>query len=369
MYYLFSKISKYNALEAIHLCDDDEYIENPKLASGVYPMGTLLSYSMKMLKSWIKDTSLLIQYPWSEKGFSETTRSSFSHIASDDQCLQIIFESLLNGYENIISNKTPKEFREILQICMQYISLCQKERKFSSVNHLYSLVNTEKIKLPKQIPYAVKLLSSTISPSNFSIDELKSISSLNGKSFEPTLKINQSKLFPKFPVADPPLPKVTPWGNLISPLTVFPIYDVTDFIFASLHCIFEQKYFLGKCHHCGDLFVDSDSRTKYCPERATEKDIEKDTKKDTKKKTKSCKNLEKAKRQRNKEAKSESEKLHHRNRVTLANKVGTEDQRCRDYMNENLAWHDKIKKKEETEEAYNSWLLEQKEKIKKMPTL
>ena len=40
LFYLFSESVK---LEAIYLCEDGNYIDKPKLKTGVYPMGTLLS--------------------------------------------------------------------------------------------------------------------------------------------------------------------------------------------------------------------------------------------------------------------------------------------------------------------------------------
>jgi hypothetical protein len=355
MYYIFSKTK---SLEAIYHCDDNEYIENPKLITGVYPIGTLLSNSMRILKSWTKKTSFPMQYPNLENYSSTTSDSSFSNIINDDQCAKTIFNTILGEHDGIVSKKKPEEFRRIFKICMEYVTLRQKDKDFSSVDNLQLFINKANIELPNRVTYNSKRISNSIFSFNFSIDELNSDSSSNEISFEPTLKKNNSKHL--FDINDNPSPKKTPFGPLVLPLSVFPICDITDFILASLHCIFEQKRTIGKCPYCGDLFVARDRRRKYCPLQTIGAE------------TKDCYSKEKLERQLKNEQK-ESSRLDKINRNTFTNKmrfvhqdkVASINSYYLQYLDESQNWRDKIKRKEETEEAYVNWLLEQKEKIRK----
>ena len=100
LFYLFSKSVK---LEAIYLCEDWNYIDKPKLKTGVYPMGTLLSRAICLLSPWYAEDLNLAKKDEIIALTLNTTpdyKSSFSSIVYEDSVAQIVFEMLINPTRN-----------------------------------------------------------------------------------------------------------------------------------------------------------------------------------------------------------------------------------------------------------------------------
>lgn len=97
LFYLFSESKK---LEAIYLCDDEDYIDKPKLKTGVYPMGTLLSKSMDLLIPWYEENFNILKKDEIISIVLKTPpkyESSFSYILNNDSVVQIVFNILIRN--------------------------------------------------------------------------------------------------------------------------------------------------------------------------------------------------------------------------------------------------------------------------------
>lgn len=118
LFFLFSESIK---LEAIYLCEDGDYIDKPKLKTGVYPMGTLLSRAIGLLMSWYKEKlNLLIKDEIISAALKSYPKyeSSFFSITYNDSAVQIIFETLIKNQEYLYTegryNNSNKKLKEVL---------------------------------------------------------------------------------------------------------------------------------------------------------------------------------------------------------------------------------------------------------------
>ncbi|MDP4121020.1 MAG: hypothetical protein Q8876_08230 [Bacillota bacterium] len=339
MYYLFSKTE---CLESIYFCDDGDYINNPTLQTGVYPMGTLLSSSIRILTPWFNNKFNPLRC---EKDLSMEFEnlliqdSSFPNVTYEDSAVCTIFRSLLYDGNGIVTNRDHDKAIELLQSYMNYIALCQEERKFSSIEQLNLLSYKNGNELPQRSIYASNIFNEREILSKDGINNFLSDSNMSIQPFKPTPKKR-----PK-PIFDLPIKQTmaTPWGDLTTPIFVFKINDIIDLILASLQCIFEQNYVIGNCKYCRNLFVTHNQKRTYCPEQVTNK------------KSKSCREEAKLKRQLENE-KKESIKLHKSLRTMFANKFDNTSLEYRNYIYDSEKWRAAIKACEATEEEYVEWL-------------
>ena len=342
LYYLFSKTEH---LEALYVCDDGDYIDSPLLQTGVYPMGTILSKAIKILTPWTENNYNLIS---SENdlsiGFDNFSKkdSSFSNVVCDDSAVRIILKRLMVYDEKRI---------KFLQSCMDYISLCQERKEHCSIENLILLSNKNNNDLPQRSIYVVDKTNGKNNTSGSYFDLL-------GKPFAPSLKKQQAHKLFELPQIQT---KITPWKTLTTPVYVFGVYDILDFILASLQCVFEQNYILRKCHYCDceNLFITKDKKQTHCPKQDSENN------------NKSCAEIVKSIQQEEYENR-ESVKLHKSIRTMLYSKIATSDicadldnkanfanTKYNDYMKDSQEWRDRIKAGKETEENYVAWLKRQ----------
>jgi|GEM_PF-4812323 len=358
MYYLFSKKHR---LESVYLCDDGDYIDTPILQTGVYPMGTLLSKAIRILTPWFNENDIFLCGEKLLDGFENFTKkdSSFSNIVCDDYAVLKIFECLLTGNKYIISHD---KRIELLPSYIDYVRLCQEEKEYCTIEKLDLILNKNSIELPYRSTYVADRLNDKNILSKDDISELLANPALSEQYFMPVLKTQRKDetpmhietLFlgktstPMFLVDYhgidlPEQVNATPWGAMTTPIFAFKIHDIVDFILASLHCIFEQNYFIRKCDYCENLFITNDRKQTHCP------------KQDLNIKNKSCAKQAKLERQKEHE-KKESVKLHKSLRVMIADKYGTSSNESFIFLEESKAYRNKIKAGEETEENYIEWL-------------
>ena len=164
--------------------------------------------------------------------------------------------------------------------------------------------------------------------------------------FNPSI-VRKNKLLFKL---DKPLQAENLYGELNLPIHVYEIQDIVDLIISSLQCIFKQNYILGKCKFCDSIFVAKDRRTKYCPNQL--------------KSIKNCSQIKKLKAQLISEKSSESKRIHKNIRTQLANKLGTEDKRYKDFLADSKKYRHKILNGEISEADYIEWMKQYWENVK-----
>lgn len=347
LYYLFSKVSKDNFVEAIYVCDDGESIENATMQTGVYPMGAFLSKTINILDPLAKKNFSILQWDMiiskELEIFSEEKASSFSNLIYDnDAVAHKVFKLLLLDNEKYVhSKKSKEEFTKILQRYLNYVRLCgcQDKGKYSSVKELYLLINQTRDRLPEHFTYVTNILNKqNIVTENEIENALMDIAFIDS-SFVPSLK-ERNTLFPR-PYS--PLHNIikTKWGELKTPLEVFDITDIIDLILASVYCIFQQGYFLKECPYCKSLFVIRDKRRIYCPNLNDG--------------NKSCFDTSRLERQLEREKSGSAEKEKSL-RTMSANKYGNRSAKHRKFLSDCQEWRDNIKIGNKTEDEYVKWL-------------
>lgn len=302
IYYLFSKENRH---EAIYMCDEKNYIENPTLQTGVYPMGMLLSCVIKVLTPWYQQDLLP---SIAEKKLSEgydkllSGEFSFSSHAKDDTVFHTALNLLLVDYKQFSPIRETEQCRKLLKSYMNYIFLCQDNQKLASIDNIRLLISQNGNILPKQ---TLHISGSTEEKHILFEEQITDLlsNSVSSESFMPS-----SKELPRaFKNLGSIETKKTKWSALATPIYVYEIYNILDFILASLHCIFEQEYFLGKCLYCGDLIITNDRKRKYCPN--DDNDI-------------GCAVKIDRERRRAREKASKSRKIHHSIRSQLSSRIG-----------------------------------------------
>ena len=278
IYYLVSKNSSNIAVEALYVCNDGESIDRPILQTGVYPLGTLLSKSMKHLTPWAEQQFNLLLHDKLLFDFA-IQDSSFSNVVASDSNVCTILERLF-AYD--------KKQIAFLRSCMDYIGMCQETRElFSSKNLGLFLVKHNETQ-PRRTLYAP-------------VEE--------PKKFVPKIK--------KSPLLSLPANQAnnTPWGDLVTPINIFVVNDMVDLLLSSLLCISEESLYIGKCRYCGNLFVNW-RKVGYCPLQLLET-------KNANIKTISCQEREKRKLQQAREETIESKKVRKRIRTMLNSRMNT----------------------------------------------
>lgn len=249
-YYLFSDV---NHFEAIYVCTNNNYIDKPNLKTDAYPMGTLLSNAIRILKPWYEDNfNLFSQKEKLTQSFKNSyiKESSFPSIANKDIVLRSIFGALIEGQHYIQSDKNYDKFIKLLGSYMDYIALCQEKRNHLSIVAFNSIANKYDYVIPQQRIFASVKSNKTDILSKKEIEYLFN-EDYHVKTFDPELYKQQKKLF------ELPEEKYEPIANekLLTPIYVFNIYDIVDFIVASLQCILKQNYIIGKCKFCNELYI------------------------------------------------------------------------------------------------------------------
>ncbi len=328
LFYLFSESVK---LEAIYLCEDGNYIDKPKLKTGVYPMGTLLSRAIYLLSPWYAENlNLLIKDGIISAALKSSFKyeSSFFSITYNDSAVQIIFETLIKNQEYLYTegryNNSNKKLKEVLD----YIVECLKD-----ISKLSNKMLTQKFNELGYIP-PKRNLYYTRKRNEQSTNER----CLKNKYFNPNTVRKTKRLF-NLPE---PQPAENLYGELKLPIYVYEIYDIVDFIASALQCVFEKNYILRKCQLCDSLFVAKDGRTKYCPNQL--------------KNIKSCLELKKRSAQLISENSSESKRVHKNIRTQLANKLGNEDERYKDFLEKSKDYRNKMVQGKTSEEEYIAWM-------------
>jgi len=331
VFYLFSESKK---LEALYLCEDENYIDKPKLKTGVYPMGTLLSRAVYLLSPWYaenlnlakKDKIMAIAL-----STSPNYESSFSSVVYEDSVAKIVFEMLIKNQEyKSINGKFNKSNTELKGILDYTIRLQGNIYESTTDNLRKELNELGNISLKHNIYYS----------------KSENVATTNKKIFNPNT-VRKNKLLFKL---DEPQKIENRYGELNLPIHLYEIYDVVDLIVSSLQCIFEQNYILGKCKFCDSLFIGKDRRTKYCPNRLEN--------------IKSCQEIKKLNNQLNSEKSSESKKVHKNIRTQLANKLGTEDERYKRFLADSKKYRHKISNEKALEVEYIEWMKQYWEDIK-----
>lgn len=328
LFYLFSKSVK---LEAIYLCEDWNYIDKPKLKTGVYPMGTLLSRAICLLSPWYAEDLNLAKKDEIIALTLNTTpdyKSSFSSIVYEDSVAQIVFEMLIKNQEYKLTrgrfDKSNTELEEILD----YIKELQGNTNESTFEKLTRKLNGLGYISPKHNLYYTGKQDGKSENKNGSDKE----------SFNPSTVRKSKQLFK----LDELQPVENLYGELELPIYAYEIYDIVDFIASALQCVFEKNYILRKCQLCNSLFVAKDGRTKYCPNQL--------------KNIKSCSELKKRSAQLISENSSESKRVHKNIRTQLANKLGNEDERYKYFLEKSKDYRNKMVKGKTSEEEYIAWM-------------
>lgn len=328
LFYLFSKSVK---LEAIYLCEDWNYIDKPKLKTGVYPMGTLLSRAICLLSPWYAEDLNLAKKDEIIALTLNTTpdyKSSFSSIVYEDSVAQIVFEMLIKNQEYKLTrghfDKSNTELEEILD----YIKELQGNTNESTFEKLTRKLNGLGYISPKHNLYYTGKQDGKSENKNGSDKE----------SFNPSTVRKSKQLFK----LDELQPVENLYGELELPIYAYEIYDIVDLIISSLQCVFEQNYIVEKCRFCGSLFVAKDRRTKYCPKPL--------------KNLKSCQERNKLKTQLIRENSSESQRVRKSIRTQLSNKLGNCDERYYKFLEKSRDYYDNMLKGEISETEYIKWM-------------
>ena len=328
LFYLFSESVK---LEAIYLCEDEEYIDKPKLKTGVYPMGTLLSRAIYLLSPWYaenlnlakKDEIIALTL-----NTSPDYESSFSSIVYEDSVAQIVFEMLIKNQEYKLTQGRFDKSNTELEKILNYIQELQGNTFESTAEKLIKKLNRLGYIQHKHNLYYTEKQDEKSENKNASYE----------KSFNPSTVRKSKPLFK----LDETQPVETLYGELELPICVYEMHDIIDLIISSLQCVFKQNYIVGKCQFCNSLFIAKDRRTKYCPQKL--------------KSVKNCQERYKLQTQLIRENSSESERVHKNIRTQLANKLGNEDKRYKDFLANSKKYRHKFLNGKISEIEYIKWM-------------
>lgn len=346
MYYLFSRAKK---LEAIYICENDNYIDKPTLKTSVYNMGTLLSRAVRLLTPWYENAfNFFLKEESVEIAFSKKykEKSSFSCVTENDDNVRVVFETMLRSHKYIIFEKEYNKFIEWLGDFMNYINLCQEDDYYCYSDYLNMLLNQVGYRLP---PYSVYTSEQNNLQSTLSKEEIKELLKKdvkNRKVFDPVTVKRNRKLFE----IDKPNQILFFFGTLEVPVYVYEIHDILDLIAVSLECIWKQKYVVKKCKFCGELFVTHNRARRYCPNQGDD--------------DKNCQEHNKLEQQLFKERTVESRKVNKNIRSMLIQKLGESHELYKYFLKECQNYRDKIKSGEIIEEEYVTWMNKYWEDVK-----
>lgn len=269
MYYLFSRI---RSLESVYICDGDNYIDHATDRTEVYPLGVMLSKTLKLLEPFHEGARIPLWSAGEEilrDGLSSLSEESpsFPNIGFDDACTQyVLFSLLINGHGFIESDKFER-LPELLRVYTNYIYLCQENPDYFKFDNLRLLAVENDHKLPNYSLYTGHTQDISGDSSGLSQDEIIKLFDYNRTEnhsrFVPPLE-KKSKLLFRL-TAEPTDSEATAWGQLILPIDIFEIHDIVDLVLASLQCIFKNDYVITRCRNCNSFFVRSNRRYKYCP--------------------------------------------------------------------------------------------------------
>ncbi len=342
-YYLFSETDaykihghKFGGFEAVYICNGwSNNFKSPILQTEVYPVGTILSKAINVMKPWsesnfepyLRDKKL-------SEGFEKILEqeSSFSNVVYDDSAVRVFLESILNRNSGNFLLMDNKHASELLQNYMNFIELNQKAKEHSSIINLRAFASKNNNELPKR----------SIEP-----DFIPTIRKLESISLSDTSTTRT---------------KATSW-ELNPPISIFQIHDIMDFILASLQCIFEQNYVIGKCNYydCGDLFVTHNRSLRYCPVQNSDNKI------------KTCQERANPERQKERMKGSESQKIKNRIRNKLYMRIDTirfeEERNVRRQEYEDFKTQTKkiwieVKEGKQTEEYFINWMKQYWENVR-----
>lgn len=331
MYYLFSQIdveknSKKDCLEAIYICGGSDYIDKPKSKTGVYSLGTMLSAVCDKLISLPKELDFCAILEKTLLTFRDSTFSVDNDIVFKDSLLSLLS---LNRFP---SERNAEQQIKLFHSYINYIKACVDNPKSATLKKLNYYCMSQKDTLPK-----CALYGEPTSKENQLFDDEPQNFDVEIKDFDPPCTEARHKslgLFDK--------DKIIVTGKYLkTPIYIYEIYDIVDFILAPLQVIFEQKYKIQLCQHCQKIFIDK-RKTKYCLQQNFN--------------GKNCYQHEKLQRQLERVKKSESRRMHNSIRTMRSNKYGVTSPEYQKFLSDSKEWRDKIKSGQETEESYIEWL-------------
>lgn len=331
MYYLFSQIdveknSKKDCLEAIYICGGSDYIDKPKSKTVVYSLGTMLSAVCDKLISLPKELDFCAILEKTLLTFRDSTFSVDNDIVFKDSLLSLLS---LNRFP---SERNAEQQIKLFHSYINYIKACVDNPKSATLKKLNYYCMSQKDTLPK-----CALYGEPTSKENQLFDDEPQNFDVEIKDFDPPCTEARHKslgLFDK--------DKIIVTGKYLkTPIYIYEIYDIVDFILAPLQVIFEQKYKIQLCQHCQKIFIDK-RKTKYCLQQNFN--------------GKNCYQHEKLQRQLERVKKSESRRMHNSIRTMRSNKYGVTSPEYQKFLSDSKEWRDKIKSGQETEESYIEWL-------------
>ncbi len=346
-YYLFSKSgSNIMPLETLYMCDGENYIDKPLFKTGVYPVGTFLSRTVNLLTPWYR-TNFSAKYQIDELYKSiynyKSPSTSFSKATEKDQIFQCVFRTLFAGESNIQTNKNYDQIIRGLRNYMDFISLCYENHKLCTSINLSLLANQNGCIMPQSNLFTDELITSNENLKKEDINKLLSESDNLGYSFDPDFVKRPKRIFK----LDNSEIDIQNDETLLTPIYVFPIHDAVDLIVASLKCIFEVKYFVGKCNFCGELYVANNRKIKYCPQKNNM--------------SSSCQKLGNERKQLLRNRSDECKRMYNSIRTMLGNKYGYgEDGNTETpysiFCRNSQEWRHNIKTGKATVKEYEEWL-------------
>lgn len=247
-YYLFSPSKK---TEALYYCLDNNFIDKPYIKSDVYPIGIILSKTMRTIIPVIEQDSIVWSPDELLKGvvnFSETD-SSFSSICCNDENLKIIFNSILGENRELYENVDSKKFFSTLIRMNDYLSHCSYDKNLCSITNFNKQLSIIGERIPSYLIY-------------------EDSTTKRKKIFSPRTVDRTIPLFKHNKINQPP----EQYGKLELPLYVYEINFISDLLIASLQQIFAINYTITKCRFCNNYFVSNNKRNKYCPKGLSDKE-------------------------------------------------------------------------------------------------
>ncbi|HIS69537.1 MAG TPA: hypothetical protein IAA58_09285 [Candidatus Gallacutalibacter stercoravium] len=335
MYYLFPKIDekkkdKNECLESIYICGGSDYIDKPKSKTGVYSLGTMLSAVCDKLISLPKELDFCAILEKTLLTFRDSTFSVDNDIVFKDSLLSLLS---LNRFH---SERNAEQQIKLFHSYINYIKVCVEKPKFATLENLNLLCMKNKDTLPKRALYG----GPTSKENQLFDDEPQNIINnfdVEIKDFDPPCTEARHKSLDLFDKD-----KIIVTGKYLkTPIYVYEIYDIVDFILAPLQVIFEQKYKIQLCQHCQKIFIDKRKR-KYCLQQNFN--------------GKNCNQHEKLQCQLERVKESESRRMHNSIRTMRSNKYGVTSPEYQKFLSDSKEWRDRIKSGQETEGSYIEWL-------------
>lgn len=258
VYYLFS--NKDN-LESIYICSTGNYIDKPTYKTDVYFMGTILSKVLSVLIPWYETNFNPHFYEELLHNIEKMSEfnSSFSSITNNDKTVYSILYMMLYDDKQLNKDESNKNI-DIFKLMKQYIDfikICQKAREYSTYDNLCIVANTLGRKIPGYSVYNNPSQSKEFS----NIKQILLDDNQYQEYFNPTIIKQQKKLFD---IGTNPEKEFSSSNKLKYPLHVYQIKNIVDLIAVSLESIFRQKYVLGECKFCKNLFVTHNRKQLYC---------------------------------------------------------------------------------------------------------